>query len=1040
MSLLALLKLPTPKHFLPPGGAAPMAVPTVSGAMDTPTPAAPSQGKTAGGDASEPRAEAQKLRGAIEARRRQSADLLLRMQKVEPVLKAKVAAASGAERKALAEKQALFAKEMAATERAVARAEADLEAIDSPGTKREELLAILARQKAGGKVAGSTEITTTGLDPDKKGKINQDVTATTTSYANGKATTETVRTQQKVGLDGFTATKSQEKAVTDGTTTARASAERKTNVSLAGKVSTEETKKVEVERGDGSKVGLETRKSREISTKGVSQTQTATRTAGDGSSVSKTAKQGIERGDGGVVATTGTSLTKTDASGTARTTDKSASGGLVAGKDGYGAKGALDGGKSMTTKKGREAKFAVNVHANVTCKIGDPSGEPKLYPVTVTVSFGGSASVSGGVGKQKGAKAGGSVEVKGSVDRTMVVTHHMSEAELGTYAKALEAASKGSKVAATQAEIAIIATGVKEGWDVARQMWQTGGKTIGKKTTDKLVRTGDSAEVSETKTGGIAAKGNVGPVGGGYGVTDTKSKSSKATRNATGGLDVDNKQEKGRQTDKSMSMQAGVVALEVGNTKVHKTRFGYEISIEAKNDPDGKLLEALGRCDSELDYETFIRDHVGKVKVIGRTKGKTDAEGTNIAVSVGGAKLKLGTKQSVDTETTTDGTGKVTGKKTVGGAGAGGEFLGFADSVDDQALAQTDGKGNSTLTLTSTKKQNYGSRASEKKQQAFEKLTGVGKLGGLKRVAGGEDDDNGVEDVTGLKLANEDLLRIGQVAVNSMPSWRGVIQRGQERKDWEKAGQAIVRGGGRPSVVAHALAEFIGTDRTERLETVRLMIRGGYKQTGGKASEFPDSLRDIRADYDLVTDDDLGRKMDTLANKQGDPAAAKECRRLLAIVDRIQPRVEACKDFADGDTKTEMMSELTERRTILNRGVEGYGGKLKPEDDPKVLADEGNRLMKLCNTYGVEQERLVDKLDDQAAWKVYERADGKKLIKQLENMQSRWSKEFDRLQDNYAKRKIALPEFVYARGTPQIKPNEALVADYEKKFVRRGAS
>ena len=73
---------------------------------------------------------------------------------------------------------------------------------------------------------------------------------------------------------------------------------------------------------------------------------------------------------------------------------------------------------------------------------------------------------------------------------------------------------------------------------------------------------------------------------------------------------------------------------------------------------------------------------------------------------------------------------------------------------------------------------------------------------------------------------------------------------------------------------------------------------------------------------------------------------------------------------------------------MLNRGVEGYGGKLKPEDDPKVLADEGDRLMKLCNAYGVEQERLVDKLDDQDAFTVSERADGKKLIKQLEDMQS----------------------------------------------------
>ena len=69
-------------------------------------------------------------------------------------------------------------------------------------------------------------------------------------------------------------------------------------------------------------------------------------------------------------------------------------------------------------------------------------------------------------------------------------------------------------------------------------------------------------------------------------------------------------------------------------------------------------------------------------------------------------------------------------------------------------------------------------------------------------------------------------------------------------------------------------------------------------------------------------------------------------------------------------------------------------------------------------------------------FRVSERADGKKLIKQLEDLQYRWTSEFMRLQDNYRKRKISLPEFPYVRGIPQIRPAAALVATYEKKFVR----
>jgi len=1037
MSLLQALKLPVPAPLRAPGASsAPPVVPSVL--PDKPErPSTKASGRAAAGDADDARAQATKLRGAIEAQRKQSADRLLRMQKIEPVLKAKVDAATGDEKKALAGKQALLAKEISAAERAVTRAEADLEAIDNPGSKREELLAILARQKAGGKAAESTEITAAGLDPYKKGKLNTDVTATTTSYAKGKATTESVRSQQKVGLDGYTKTDSSEKTVTDGQTTARSSQETKTNVSLGGKLSVEDKQSVEVQRSDGSKARLEVKKSKEISTKGASQTQTATLTKLDGSSTSKTSTQGVERGEGKVVATTSTSVTKTDASGTAKTTDKSASGGLVAGKNGMGAKGALGGGQSMTTKGGRHVGVVGGLHANVMCKVGEPTGEPKVYPVTVTVTFGGSAAVSGGMGKKEGSKISGSLEMKGSVERSMIVTHMLKEAQLADYTEALEAASKGNKVAATQAEFAIIATGVKEGWNVAREMWETGGKAITRKATDGLVNTGDSAQISETNTGGIAGKGKVGWVGGGYGVTDTKSSSTKVTRNETGGLDVETKQERGRQTDISASLDTGVVGLEMGTTHAHKTSFGYSISIDPKQDPDGKILAWLSQCKTEADYNVFKAANFAKIKVIDRTDGVADADADNVGVSVLGAKLQIGAHKGVAQETKTDGQGKVVGKKTVANAGTGGEVLGFADSNEDQAVAETDADGNATLTLTSTSKQNYGSRAREKKKQKQLEAAAAGKQGGALTTASGsgEDEDDVPQDVAGVKLTNKDLRRIGKFAANK-GSWMGQKRRWQDEEDWAKARSAIVAGKGAPGAVSHALAEFIGTGAVERKNTVMLLVRGGYHSTMGKAFEFPDSLGDIRADYDLLSDDALPKKMDTYANKKGNAAAAKECQRLLAIVDRIQPRIQACKEFDNLATKTEMLSQMRDSRGRLNEAVQGYSGKLKPEDDPQVLADDGNQLMKLCNAYGVEQEKLVDLMSDQDAVTVSERADGKKLIKQLEDMQHRWWNDFYRLKDNYAKRKLALPEFPYVKGMPQFKPTEALVATFEKKFVR----
>ena len=109
---------------------------------------------------------------------------------------------------------------------------------------------------------------------------------------------------------------------------------------------------------------------------------------------------------------------------------------------------------------------------------------------------------------------------------------------------------------------------------------------------------------------------------------------------------------------------------------------------------------------------------------------------------------------------------------------------------------------------------------------------------------------------------------------------------------------------------AATIAAYLPRDRVERLETVRLMVRGGYRQTGGQAFEFPDSLLDIRADYEMLTDKGLLEKLNTLAEKEGAAAATKEGVRLLAIIDRILPRIQASKDFDNPATKTEMLGRL----------------------------------------------------------------------------------------------------------------------------------
>lgn len=971
--------------------------------------------------------EAAKLRRSIEASRKQAQEKLAQVHAVGAALEKKIAAANGAEKKELTGKRALLQQRNDEAVGAIERADADLEALANPSTRREELVAIKARRGSGGSMAADVEVDSAGkLTPGKA--TSRDTTVTTTSLDNGKATVEKTRSATELGADGVSSTQSHDKVVTSKDGVERTRASKTSKVSLTGKASVETKASHEVELADGRKAGVEASTTKEFSAGGASKTTTATTKALDGSSRSNTSKQTVEHDDGKITATTSRSVTDTNAKGTAVTREGSASGGVVSGKDGTGAQGNLQGGRKVTSKGGTQAGVVGGLHANVLCKVGEATGDPKRYPVSLTVSFGGSIAVSGGAGKKEGSKASANVEVKGSLEKSMTVTHMLGEAELGDYVKSLEVASKGNKVAATHNEFAIIAAGAKEGWSVARNMWQG----ISKNTADSLKRAGDSIEVSEKTTKGVAVDGNVKGVGAAYSNTETDETSKKMARNEKGTLDVEGKGANTKEKSLSVSLDAGVVGASVGRTYTHQTRFGFAIEIDPKDDPDGSMIAELAKCKQKAEYRFFLATHP-LARMISKTEGQSDAERSDVGFSVGGQKvISLSTNQGVDEDVKTDAEGKVLAKRVAGHAGAGGKLGGLADSVEEDAVAEVDEDGNASLTMTRTTKDNHNSRAREKlgrKWQAQLQGKSADKASGaVTDAAGGEEDDTTTHDVSGITLSNKDLKRLGGIACRSMGAWMNVPRRSDEKADWKKAGQAIAQAKAKPSVVAEQLARFVGGDWLERMKTLELFIRGGYHQTAGKRFEFPDSLRNVRDDYNLVTDDGLDGRMNAFANKKGNPAAAEECKRLLAIGDKIEPKIQACNEFANQATKMEMLKDLHESRSMLARGIKGYGGDLKADIDPKILAAEGERLMTLCTTYYGEQMQLVNKMQSQDAYTVSERTDGLRLIKQLEDMQYRWRGDWFRLKDNYAKRKLPFLDM------PHIKPQEELVATFEKKF------
>ena len=1037
MSLLRLLNLPVPKSLLMAQGPAESGSAQANGSAVVarpPTMGAP-QGQAANGSgpgADAVHAEAAKMRGVIEAKRKEAQERLDKLEKLGPVLKQMSDAATGEKKKELAAKQAVLVKKTAETEREIKESIADLEAIDNPGSRREELVSIMARRGARTHIESDIEVDSPGLDPYKK-SVNHDRTTTTTEYADGKATTEKVHDKQHVGIGGYNAEHSNEKVVQTKDSTARTSEEKKSHVSWTGKASVEEKKVSEVELADGRKSSAEHSTAKEISAKGAEKTETHKVTNFDGSSSEKTKKQGVERGEGQVTATTSTTVTQTSKSGTAHATEKEASGGIDVKDGAMGAHGGLDGGKTVTNKKGMQAGATLSVHANVTCKIGEPKGEPKRYPVTLTVSFGGSVGVSGGAGKKEGSKASASVEIKGSDEKSMTVTHMLTEEQLGTYIQALEAAAKGSKVAATESEFAIIAAGVKQGWGVAREMHKSGGDAVTKKATDTLVNPGDAIKVTDTKTGGVGVKGEGKGIGIGYGVTDTDTKTLEVKRNEKGGIDAETESEHGRTKNKSGSMALLGMGVSVGKTTTHKTSFGYSITIDPKDDPDGKILEALGMCESQMQYALFMGLYKGRITVTGKTEGKSDAESLDTGVSVAGVTVfSMGEGHGVDEKTKTDAKGKVVSKTVAAHANIGAKLGGWADSKNDDAVAEIDGEGHGKLKLSSTDNDNHNSRSRDKHdKKAQEKLAGKGKqTGALTDLAGGEEEDLATHDVSGLTLSNADLKKIGGVACRSLPAWVGLHRRADEIEDLRKAGIEIAKAKGAPGVVAEQLTRFIGGDSVERLETVRRIARGGYHATTGSAFEFPDSIRGLQEDYETVIDDGLVKKINEIGRKS-QVKAKEECQRLLKMCDTLMSEIGACKDFRNTATRAEMVQKLELVRQNLAVSVKGFAGE-KPAVDMKQLVEDGKRLAKQCSAFYSDHMKLsvelYDLKGDDKMIPNSDRGDARKLIKKLEDLIYRWRGQWYLLKDNYKAQ--GLPEAMLM--IPTILPNEKVVDFWDK--------
>lgn len=930
-----------------------------------PEPAPKAAGFTGADAADEARRAARALRPQLLARQQRALEIQATIAAGAKQLEQQIAKAPAATKATLLLKRQQFDKARDEVAGRLVQLHADLEAIADPGTRREELVMLLARARSSASVDTLIEVETARGATDQK--FNERRQATTeTSLRDGEATVARSEDTLRVGTDGLTKTSSREVERQDADGASKLSREKTVKLGPGG-VSVERKDAVAFE-SDGKTFGSETSSSFEAGADGLKASGAVKTTKADGSSLARRQDKAVERGDGKLGVSEGRSTVRTDADGNATTASSSAKTGLLAGDDGMGAYAGAESGLVRKRKDGVSTGVVGGLHANVLCKIGEPEGTPPRYPLTLTVQLGAEIKVTGGRAKD-GAAAGYGAEVKLGADVVMPVTRQLTADQLQTYLAALEGASKGSKADATYAEMAIIQAGVTQGWEVAQALFLK-RDPFSPAMLAQLRRAGDSNAVVKKTGAGATLKGNVKAVNLELGAAKEQVDTKKATRDADGKLTI----ETGRTDTETYAAKAGVsmgvVGGSVGGSTTHREGFGYEITVDPARDADGRIAAALLACQGAKDFEAFIAKYgagkyKGSIQVRAKTVSRADAASSSVGLSVGPAELSLGTHSGVAEETKVDGDGKLLQRTVVGSAGAGGSVgaggYAWGDSSDVQATARRDGTGKASLDLARDQSQTTFDKVldvAKGKATAVGRMLGIGDddadakkpaAGALTSAAGGggEKADTQRHDRFGLGLSEKDLDEVARLASNDR-DWTPRVGNAKDIQAWRAMGARIRAAKGDRGLVAEELAKFIGGSQGDRLQQVRLFLRQGGAVKVGTAYNFPDGLKAVRKDWEALVVDACEQQVLHALASQGPAPAVELGRALQGRLRQLLLTVRNSDAFGDPAAQADMVGAIVERTAALDAAVRRAEGRTGAADDRAAAQAQFDQLCGAC--------------------------------------------------------------------------------------------
>ncbi len=708
-----------------------------------------------------------------------------------------------------------------------------------------------------------------------------------------------------------------------------------------------------------SAAGTSSKSSRATTTKvgtgGWSTSTTSTEQSGD-TAYSATTTTGVTRGDGklGATRTSSSSAGIVDDQGKlVRGTEssKTATGGVIAGPDGYGQYAGVSGAHAYTPRKGVKLGTSGGLDGRYTVNVtAVPGTDPPKYQIVVTLTLG--AKVGGSASGEKewkadegqrvstGTKAGGTASGAASGAVTATFTHVMAEDDAAAYLATLQSpAGGGAGATGAPREIAILRAALADGDSAAIAMLRgTKAALAGDPAAAAALSEGDSVDVNVS--GKLEAKASASGQGGGGGPSLGLEGGASIAREfdlkitKVGGkvvVTATPKTTTSWSAGGSVGLGAGSFGYTHGETDTSSRSIAFTLDPAA---PDFRQRYAqITGATSIAQLTAVASQHHDLVNSDTTTVGSSSDD--TVKAGVGPVSVSFGQGAGRTTSATVDADNKVSttyGASNTGGMDvsvAGLPNVGYHETDKLTATVSSDNKATADVGTT-TSETTVGSSLEQLGTSLKEKP--VGTVLGL--VTGGQKPTAAKTDVAGMQLSDADFETLAATAQRP-GDWNRPVASPRLLEDWQVARRRIAEAKGDRNQIAQALRDFVGTEGGDRAKAIEALVRPPGSAEGGRLYEWPGEAAAEQASFAALVDADplVGARA---LEKQGHHSAALDAvnsarTRLDALVSGLESKRDK---FSNGAAFGEMLSRAATRQGEVAREAALISARMRTGTTP----------------------------------------------------------------------------------------------------------